>query len=150
MAGAPAAVGWSQPVRLFDASRAKESLSMIPARPGVYRVRVLNAKQQPVVLRRLDGDDPDGILHIGMTGKGGGNLRSRITNFQQTALRGKGPSQSGWVFNYYRYERRFSLDSLYVDYVVAASAQAARKLEHQLHEEYWLRFLDLPSLDAQA
>ena len=101
-------------------------------------------------LQRLDGDDSDGILHVGMTGKGSGNLRDRIVTFQQAALKGKASHQAGCNFFCYRYVRRFSLGSLYVDFVVKPSEQAARTLEHQLQKDYWFRFLDLPPLDAQV
>jgi hypothetical protein len=99
-----------------------------------------------VPLRRLDGDDNDGILHIGTTGV----LADRIAAFQQTALQGKGGSQSGWWFSHYGYVRKFALDSLYADCIVKATEDDARALERQLHEDYCIFFLDLPPLDRQV
>jgi hypothetical protein len=130
---------------LFDAAGAKRALAVLPEVPGAYRVRVLDNSGRPTPLRRLNADDPDGILHIGKTG----NLKYRAEQFQQGALTGNA-SQSGYYFWRYRYALAFPLGCLCVDYVVTASEQDARNLEKQLHEDYWFRFLDLPPLDGQV
>jgi hypothetical protein len=111
---------------------------------------VLDADGQPVPLRRLDSDDPNGILHVGMTGRGQTNLRNRAVTFQQAALRGKAAHQAGCNFFFYNYQRRIPLDGLYVDYFVTSTHEAARTLERDLQVEYWVRFLDLPPLDGQV
>ena len=80
-------VVWSQPVKLFDI-RGRRALSTVPISPGMYRIRVLDANDQTVPLRRLNGDDPEGILHTGETGKGSGNLRDRLETFQTAVLGG--------------------------------------------------------------
>jgi hypothetical protein len=118
----------------------------VPRSPGVYRIRVLDTNDRPLSLRRLNGDDPGGILHTGETG----NLRDRLEKFQAAVPRGAAPHQGGWNFFRYRYVNVFPLECLSADYVVTADKQAARALEKALQEDYWLRFLDFPPLDGQV
>lgn len=143
-------VNWSRPIRLFDAVGARQSVSTVPTNPGVYRIRILNIDGQPIPVRRLGGDDPDGILDIGETGKGSGNLQYRIQTFQQAALKGKAPHSAGWNFYEFGYVHLFRLDSLYVDWVVTPTKEAARILEGRLLKDHRRRFLDLPPLNSKA
>ena len=150
MAGALTTIRWSQPIKLFDATGTKQSLSVVPETPGVYRIRVL-MDGQPVLLRRLCGDDPDGILDIGETGKGPtGTLQYRIGTFQDAVLRGTAPHAAGCKFHDYSYHSRFASDRLWADWIISADKVAARNLEKSLLADYRRALLDAPPLNASA
>jgi hypothetical protein len=145
----PRSVDWGQPIALFDQSGQKQSLSIIPTRPGVYRIRAFGNDGQPVPLRRLGGDDPDGILDIGETGKGTtGTLQYRIGTFQNAVLRGTAPHAAGCKFHVYQYSQHFPLDRLRVDWVTKPSKDEARDFEKKLLRDYRSRLLDCPPLNS--
>jgi excinuclease UvrABC nuclease subunit len=146
MAGTRRSDLWLHPIRLFTETVKRAQLADVPKTPGVYRVRVLTENLQPVALRRLNGDDADGILHIGTSS----DLNRRIGEFQGAAAGISSPSQSGWNFHSYGYVEKFPLNTLHVDYRTTNTERDAENLERQLHEQYRRRFLDRPSLDAQG
>lgn len=146
MAAAPGPIAWSHPIKLFDGQGARMAPASVREVPGVYRIRVLDNTGQPFPMRRLNGDDPHGILHAGKTLY----LNYRMRQFQGSAVNQRQDHQAGCNFFYYRYVGVFALDRLYADYVETDSGQAARDLEKELQNRYWSRYLDLPPLDAQA
>ncbi len=142
---------FAQPIKLFDANRVKRPMSAIPTTAGVYRIRVFKPDGQPNPLRRLIGDDPDGILDIGEAGDTKHtNLRWRVEAFQKAVLDGTTYHSAGLRFQYYWYKRHFPLETLYVDWVKKPDKAAAKKCEHLLLEAYRFRFLDFPSLNCKA
>lgn len=146
MAATSTPPAWSLPVRLFTTAGEREPLVNVPKGSGAYRIRVLNCNMQPEIIRRVDGDDVDGILHIGESEY----LRDRIRVFQKVAAGGKGSHQAGSNFSDCNYARKFSLQNPYVDYQARPTKQGARNLEHELHEQYQAVFLDRPPLDAKG
>jgi hypothetical protein len=145
MAGGPTAASWLGLVRLFDPNGTKRSLSALPETAGVYRIRALKADEQPVPLRRLKCDDPEGILDIGKTAY----LRWRIGEFQKAVLDGKTYHSAGLTFHNYPYRDLFSLETLCVDWLETPNEEAARDLERQRLKDYRSRFLDFPPLNLK-
>jgi hypothetical protein len=146
-------MNWQGPIRLFKDDGTKAALPRtVPHSPGAYRVRVLREDGQPEPMHRLNRDDPDGILHIGTALY----VRSRIMEFQRSAIRNsatarvRGGHNAGCNFSIYRYAQKFPLGTLYVDYCLQPTVDNADALEYRLHEDYQVRFLDRPPLDASA
>ena len=115
-------------------------------RPGVYRIRVFTRDGRPVPIPRLNGIDELGILHIGHSEQLG--LRVRV--FRQAAEGLKAPHPAGRQFHQWGFASRFRPQDLRFDYVITIDKADAIKLERHLHEEYRLRYLDKPPLDAQS
>jgi len=115
-------------------------------RPGVYRIRAFNSQGQAMPVRRLNGLDPLGILHIGQSIK----LGVRVRTFRQAAEGLRAPHQAGIQFNYWGFAGIFPLQHLRFDYVLVQSQNEAIRLERQLHEEYRRQYLDRPPLDGTS
>jgi len=151
MAGGPATTSWSRPVRLFDANRTRQLLSALPTKAGVYRIRILDVDEQPMPVRRLKCDDPEGILDIGEAGDTKNtNLQWRVEAFQKAVLDGKTSHSAGLKFNHYRFEHLFRLHTLCVDWIIKADKKTARAWEEKLLEDHRRKFFDYPPLNCKA
>ena len=133
---------WSdlQPLR-------RESIKAdVPEAPGVYRIRGFSPEGSPHPIPRCRGTDTDGILHIGHSG----DLRSRLTQFFNSAVSGKRQHSAGCEFCDSGFGTYFPAARLYYDFVATLSKLEALALELQLHLEYRKVYLDKPPLDSSV
>lgn len=115
-------------------------------RPGVYRIRAFDSQGNPIPVRRLNGVDPLGILHIGQSVK----LGVRVRSFRQAAEGLRGPHHAGIEFKRWNFEQLFPVQHLQFDYVLVQDQERAIALERQLHEGYRRQYLDRPPLDGTS
>ncbi len=111
---------------------------------GVYRIRAFQAgKPRPIT--RFNGTDPDGILHIGMSG----NLLSRLKSFHGGAIQNKVHAHfASRQFVYWRFDD--VIKDLCFDFIPLKNVKAAKERETELHETYRKKFLDRPPLDGTS
>ena len=145
-------VGWSHWIRLFDADGSRRLLSAIPKTAGVYRIRVIDIGGQPIAIRRLRYDDPQGVLDIGESGAvASGGLNCRIETFQKAVLWGdKFSHAAGIKFHDYDYKSMFALETVCVDWISKSSKAQAKAFEKALLHAHRRRTLDHPPLNAAA
>ncbi len=115
--------------------------------PGVYRIRAFYEQAQPRAVRRFNGDDPEGILHIGMSS----NLFNRLRSFYRGAVEQKFPAHfASSEFIKWKFDKSVPADQLRFDFIGTPNAQAAKDLETELHRAYRYKFLDRPPLDGTS
>ncbi len=135
---------WSQ---VYSVSLRREwPTDELRGKPGVYRIRAFKAGK-PLAISRLNGSDPDGILHIGKSH----NLFQRLRAFHRAAILGKQPAHfAGVQFITWGFDKVIPVEDLRFDFIEAKSERDARTLETELHATYRRRFLDRPPLDGTS
>jgi hypothetical protein len=98
-------------------------------------------------MRRFNGDDSEGILHIGMSG----DLFKRLKSFHKGAIRRKFPAHfASSEFIKWKFDDLIPTDHLRFDFIETSGEDAAKALETELHRNYRSKFLDRPPLDGTS
>jgi len=132
---------WSEPYLLTSGHHLA-----VGDRPGVYRIRAFSLEGNPIPIGRVDGVDPNAILHIGQSVR----LGTRVREFKQAAEGKRAQHPAGKQFYRWGFQRMFPLRQLRFDYVFVQDVEEAIRLERRLHEDYRRQYLDKPPLDAQS
>jgi hypothetical protein len=113
--------------------------------PGVYRIRAFK-EGKPLPSTRFNGTDPNGILHIGMSG----NLFQRLKSFRSGIKLNLHAHFGSRQFVYWRFDGVIHADDLRFDFIPSKNGKAAKDFETERHEAYRKTFLDRPPLDGTS
>ena len=113
--------------------------------PGVYKIRLL-ARGKPQTIPRFLGQDPSGLLSIGVSG----NLERRLRDFLRGLDKGRGHSEAN-LLNLLRthasLERKVGPYSFQYSYK-SYNHKKALALESMLIKQYVKRFGEVPPLNS--
>jgi hypothetical protein len=114
---------------------------------GVYRIRAFSKGGTPQSIRRFNGEDPEGLLHIGMSG----DLFKRLRSFHKGVIREEFPAHfASSEFVKWGFKKLVPARLLRFDFIATVDNAAARTLETELHRAYRYKFLDRPPLDGTS
>ncbi len=116
--------------------------------PGVYYIRLVTRRGDPVPIHRILGKDPKGILYIGMARIGAdGGLCNRLWGFW-TASTGKDETPHGAGRKWRRLlSKHFPHYHLQYSYRQLSRVRMSQKLEIECLANYQKRWGELPSLN---
>lgn len=98
-------------------------------------------------MRRLNGTDDEGILHIGKAG----DLLQRLKSFRKGVIEKKFPAHfASSEFVKWQFNRLAKAEDLRFDFIVTPSEEEATERETELHRRYRWKFLDRPPLDSTS
>lgn len=117
-------------------------LKKIPEKEGIYQFRCVDEKGIPIVISRLKGKDPNGIIYIGSSK----NLKTRIKGFWTTIKNwDRSRHAAAWTYCTFRYDSLFRPKNIQFKYAVTKSTT---NYEFELVLEYRKKFMDLPPLNS--
>jgi hypothetical protein len=100
-------------------------IDQLTGRPGVYRIRGFS-DGKPLQFSRLNGKDPDGILHIGMSQ----DLFKRLRSFRKGAILEKFPAHfASSEYIKWGFKTLVAPKNLCFDFVVTQDAATAKSQE---------------------
>jgi hypothetical protein len=120
----------------------EEGICGIPEKEGVYQFRCIDEDGHPKPIKRLLGNELEGIIYIGKSK----NLQKRINGFWTTIQKqDRSRHAASWTYVSYNYYPIFSPKHLQYRYFVAKNPIAN---EFFLLLSYRKKFMDLPPLNS--
>jgi len=126
----------------------RKSLKEIPEKNGFYKIYALNKKGKPRSIRRVLGNDKEGIIYIGCAPKQ--TLKKRLDNFRLCVVPGyKTTNHSGGkrYKSLKAFQEEFPYKTLAVTYQVS---NKSKQREKAMLEEYSQQYGEVPPLNNSS